>query len=146
MRYERLLSAYLWILTGSVCAVPGIRDGQGKQYMYSQCGGGRVLGGGIYKDSKVGAKGFFFGPSAATMRRSCWLQATANSFFAFKQPAQKQQPRPPSSGGGCIAKVLHSAHRRPRATRASQTVNLCMRAGGGVSIRSTCRVGDHVGA
>ena len=41
------------------------------------------------------------------------------------------------------AQKSHS-FRRPRAVRSSRTVDLCMRAPGGVvSVLSTCRVGDH---
>ena len=50
--------ASLWSLTGSVWAVPGIRDGQAKHC--SELGGVRFLGGGIYKDYKVETKSFAF--------------------------------------------------------------------------------------
>ena len=48
----------LWCLTGSVWAVPGIGDGQTKHC--SERAGVSVLGGEIYKDSKVKTKSFVF--------------------------------------------------------------------------------------
>ena len=44
--------------TGSMWAVLGIGDEQGKHC--SGCGGGRALGGGIYKDFKVATKKITF--------------------------------------------------------------------------------------
>ena len=55
---ESYVLAYLWSLKGLVWAVPGIRNGHGKYY--GQCSGGRVLGGGIHKETKVVVKSFVF--------------------------------------------------------------------------------------
>ena len=73
---------------GSARAVLGIGDEPGKHC--SGCADGRALGGGIYKDSKVGLKSFVFWPiwrcNASTV-----LQFSLDASHVFRSDAIKKK-------------------------------------------------------